>query len=69
MPVLYYAPWIPENHRQPQAAASWGRSLPPSLRMSCRWTAAVSQISAHYVSNAIRAGNVLRLGFATAALR
>jgi hypothetical protein len=32
--------------------------------MSRRWTAAVSPTSAHSVSNAFRAGNVLRLGFA-----
>jgi hypothetical protein len=49
--------------------------------MSSRWTAAMSQLvrrslgeggtsrNAHYVSNAFRAGNGLRLGFATAALR
>jgi hypothetical protein len=43
--------------------------LPPSLRMSRRWPAAGSQTSAHYISNAFRTCNVLRLGFATAALR
>jgi hypothetical protein len=36
-----------------------------------RWSAAVSQTSrsAHFISIALRASNVLRLGFATAALR
>jgi hypothetical protein len=32
--------------------------------MSRRWTAAVSQTSTHYVSNAFRACKVLRLGLA-----
>jgi hypothetical protein len=31
--------------------------------MSHWWTAAMSQTRAHSVSNAFRAGNVLRLGF------
>jgi hypothetical protein len=39
-------------------------TLRPSLRMSGRRTAAVSQTSAHCVSSAFRACHVLRLGFA-----
>jgi hypothetical protein len=34
------------------------------LKQLFKWPSAVSPTSAHYVSNAFRAGNVLRLGFA-----